>query len=145
MKKIIQADIRIRTRASEIIDALVDADKLSNWWAAENVFIQPRDGGLYTLSWLKSVAGIKFIMTGRINLYNKRSHLYLEDMLYINSEKGIVGPTAIRFDTEEASEFTCLSITQTGFQKDRSWEWHYKLMADSWPQVLIFLKQYLEK
>lgn len=145
MKKSVNAEIRIKSKASKIINAFIDPVVLSEWWATAAVYVEQKDGGLYTLSWLKSDAGIKFILTGRINLLNKRSHLYLEDVLYINAERPILGPTKIKIDVDERSRYSLVKIYQTGFGKTDEWEWYYKLMLDSWPQVLVFLKQYLEK
>ena len=145
MKKNVNAEIRIKSKASDIINAFVNPDTLNKWWATASVYIEQKDGGLYTLSWLKSDAGVKFILTGRINVLNKRSHLHLEDVLYINAEKPILGPTRIKIDAEEKSAYSLVKISQIGFGKTEEWHWYHNLMLDSWPQVLVFLKQYLEK
>lgn len=145
MKKNVSAEIRIKSKVSTIINAFVDPSILKEWWATASVYIEQKDGGLYTLSWLKSDAGIKFILTGRINLLNKRSHLYLEDVLYINAERPILGPTKIKIEVNEKSSYSIVKISHTGFGKTDEWDWYYNLMLDSWPQVLVFLKQYLEK
>ncbi len=144
MKRQIVSSAMINKKASAIIEALLDADQLKEWWGVSSSFIQKKDGGLYALTWIKSETGIKFIQTSKIHLLNIRSHLHLEDVLYINAEKGIIGPFTIKFDIEEFNTDSTVTITQSGFVKGKEQEWYYNLMLDSWPQVLFFLKEYLE-
>jgi len=147
MKRYVLSEIRINAKAPVIIDALVDYKHLKEWWGVDSAFIQKKDGGLYCLTWLRSVDGIKFISTGRINLLNSRSHLHLEDMLYINSERPILGPFTIMFDVEEHENYSMLRVRQNGFEKGNNdnWEWYYKAVTDGWPEALIMLKKYIEK
>ena len=145
MKRFVQSEIRIKANTSEILDALLTIKHLKQWWGVDSGLIQKKDGGLYTLTWLRSKDGIKFISSGRIKLYNRRSHLHLEDMVYINSEKPIIGPCQLRFDIEEKSNYSILKVVQTGFQKGKIWDWYYQAVSDGWPEALIMLKKYLEK
>ncbi len=147
MKRVVVSEIRINCDPKEILEALMDINHLKAWWGVDSCFIERKDGGLYTLTWLRSSEGIKFISTGRINLYNYRSHLYLEDVLYINSEKPILGPFTIKYDVAAHDNYSILKVTQNGFKKegDTIWDWYYKAVADGWPQALIMLKKYLEK
>ena len=145
MKRSVHSEIRINCSAQKIIEALIEEAHLKNWWAIDSAFIQPKDGGLYTLTWLRSMDGIKFIQTGKIKLLNKRSHLHLEDVLYINSEKPIIGPFTINFDIESKSNYSILKVVQNGFGKEKKWDWYYNAVIDGWPEALVFLKKYLEK
>ena len=145
MKRFVESEIRIKASASEILDALLEYKHLKEWWGVDDAFIEKKDGGLYTLAWMKSSEGIKFISTGRIKLYNFRSHLELEDMIYLNAEKPILGPCSVRYDIEEKKNYSILKVKQSGFQKGEQWEWYFKAVSDGWPQALIFLKKYLEK
>ncbi len=147
MKKRVTSQIRIQAKAKVILEALLKLEHLKAWWGVDSCFIEPKDGGLYCLTWLKSIDGIKFISTGRIKLYNHRSHLHLEDMLYINSEKPILGPFTINFDVEESDNYATLTVIQNGFIKEgcELWDWYYQAVADGWPEALVSLKKYLEK
>jgi hypothetical protein len=79
VKRRITSEIRIKAKAKVILEALLKLEHLKQWWGVDSCFIQPKDGGLYCLTWLRSIDGIKFISTGRIGLYNPRSHLHLEE------------------------------------------------------------------
>lgn len=145
MKRNIQSSIVIEAHPKSIIDAFTHPERLNDWWGVSNSRIQLKPGGLYILIWLQTENGIKFLQTSKIALFNPRKKLHLEDVLYIAADKGIFGPFNIKIDVqsidEEKSEVT---IEQTGFEKSDTGSWYYKLMTDSWPQVLLFLKQYLE-
>lgn len=144
MKRSIISDIRIRCKAEKIIDAFINIPKMKEWWGVDEGYIEPRDGGLYTLTWMRTKEGFKFISTGRINLYNYRSHLYLEDILYLNYERSILGPFTIKYDVEEKSNYSILSVKQNGFGKGKEWDWYYNATTEGWSQALIMLKNYLE-
>lgn len=145
MKIFVESEIRIKSKAELILSALIEAEQLREWWGVSEAFVEKRDGGLYTLTWGKSADGIKYVSTGRINLYNRRSHLYLEDVLYLNSEKSILGPFHIYYDVKEKESYSVLKVKQTGFQKGEEHEWYLQAVQDGWPQALVMLKQYLEK
>ena len=145
MKLFVESQIRIRATSQRILTALTELDDLRNWWGVDSVFIQKKDGGLYTLTWLRSKDGIKFISTGRIRFYDRRTLLHIEDLLYINSEKPILGPFTLFYDIEEHNQYSILKVKQGGFDKGPEHEWYHKAVQDGWPQALVMLKTYLEK
>jgi len=112
MKLFVESEIRIRANVTQILEALLNLDHLKNWWGVDGALIQRKDGGIYTLTWLKSEQGIKFISTGRIRLLDKRSHLHLEDLVYINSERGIFGPFTLQYNITEHKSYSILRIKQ---------------------------------
>ncbi len=145
MKRQIQSEIIIKTDVSDIMQAFVKPQKLSEWWGIKSSRIDLKPGGFYVLIWLQSEAGIKFIQTSKISMYSQRGYLHLEDLLYITSDKGIFGPYTLKIDAESiGSNRSKLTIIHDGFEKRNEDDWYYELMTNSWPQVLLFLKQYLE-
>ena len=128
------------------MDALTEVNQLKDWWGISSAYIENKDDGLYTLTWSASEEGIKYISTGRIYLYNKRSHLYLTDLLYLNGDKPILGPFKIEYDwTQESKDSVLLRVKQTGFSKEnKENEWYFEAVKSGWPQALIMLKEYLE-
>ena len=144
MKRIVTSNIRIKSSAERIIAALVHFEDLNQWWGVASSYIQKRDGGLFTLTWEKSDKGFKYIQTGRINLLNKRSHLYLEDVLYLNPNIPILGPFSIKFDVESSDTYSVLKVTQAGFEKGDIWDDYYEGVLDGWSKALGALKIYLE-
>lgn len=145
MKRFVESKIRIKASAKQILSALLELKHLKNWWGVDSCFIEKKDGGLYALTWLRSKDGIKFISTGRIRTYDRRTHLHLEDMLYINSEKPILGPFIIKFDIDEKPTYSNLTVFQSGYKKGKVWDWYYEAVRDGWPEALIMLKKYLEE
>jgi len=145
MQRFVTSEIRLKAKASTIFSCLLELKHLKEWWGVDSCFIEPRDGGLYALTWLRTFEGIKFISTGKIKFYNPRTHLHLEDMLYINSEKPILGPFTINYGVEEKKAYSILTIKQGGFEKGGEWDWYYQAVSDGWPQALVMLKTYVEK
>ncbi|MBT8231643.1 MAG: SRPBCC domain-containing protein [Saprospiraceae bacterium] len=145
MKRSITSQVRIRRSPKDIIDALVNLDKLKEWWGVDSGLIQKKDGGLYTLTWMRNEDGIKFISSGQINLYNFRSHLYLEKVVYLNYQKPILGPFTIKYDVTEKDTYSLLTVVQGGFEKGGVWDWYFDATSEGWGQALSMLKMYLEK
>ncbi len=147
MKKFITSQIRINVSPDKIIEALVDPEQLHAWWGVDDAFVEKKDGGLYCLTWMRTPEGIKFISSGQIRLYNPRSHLYLENLIYINYEKPMMGPFTLKYDVFTERHYSILKINQSGFQKglNDEWDWYYNAVLDGWPQALVILKNYLER
>lgn len=145
MKRFIQSEIRINAAKEEILNAFLDPLHLANWWGVNKAYVEKKDGGLYTLAWMPTGQGYKFVSTGQINTYSKRSHLHLEKMLYLNYERPILGPFTIQYNVEERDGYNILSVKQNGFSKEPHNEWLYENSKDGWAQALILVKNYLEK
>ncbi len=145
MKRFVQTEIRIRSSAEEILDHFIDPAKLNGWWGVEDTFIQPRDGGLYTLVWGKSQYGARYVSSGQIKFLNPREFLHLEKLLYFNPHKPIIGPTSLNYDVEEHNAYSILRIKQSGFEKGGYWDWYYQVVQASWPDALTLLKKFIEK
>lgn len=144
MKKFIESSVEIKASISQILAALTELKHLNKWWGVDSALIEKKDGGIYCITWLKSEAGIKFISTGRIKLYDRHSHLHLEDMIYINSEKPILGPFTIQYNIQEKTGHCVLNVRQGGFEKGAKHEWYYEAVLQGWPEALMMLKNYLE-
>ena len=146
MKQYIDSQIRINSTIPKIMAALTEIPLLEEWWGISSGYIEKKDNGLYTLTWHATEEGIKYITTGRIYLYNKRSHLYLHDLLYLNNNKPILGPFKIEYDlSKEPGNIILLRVKQTGFKKDNpEQERYYESVKSGWPQALIMLKEFLE-
>lgn len=145
MKRFVESSIRIKASVDEILNALLEEEHLKAWWGVNSSLIEKKDGGIYCVTWLKSEHGIKFISTGRIKLYDRHSHLHLEDLIYINSERPIMGPFTLQYNIEAENNYCNLNVRQGGFEKGAEHEWYYKAVMDGWPEALIMLKGYLEK
>lgn len=145
MRKFVESQIQIRATPEVILNAFLEADQLKQWWGVTQSFIQKKDGGMYILTWQTSEEGIKYISTGRIKLYDRRSHLHLEDLMYLNYEKPFLGPFTLRYTvTEQENGYTLVNIRQDGFGKSEEYDWYYKAVEDGWPEALILLKEFLE-
>jgi len=145
MQKIVESNIHINSSPRDIIAALIEKEHLTAWWGVDSALIEKKDGGLYTLTWMKSKEGIKFVSSGRIKFYDPRSHLHLEDLIYVNCDKPLLGPFWVKYNVELDGTGSHLTVIQGGFKKDKDQEWYYNSVLDGWPSALVLLKKYLEK
>lgn len=145
MVQFIQSEIRIKANPELILEALLEKKHLTEWWGVDKSFIEKKDGGLYALAWMASKDGYKYVSTGQIKFYSKKSHLHLEKMLYLNYEKPILGPFNIKYDIQKFNEYSILSVKQDGFKKESDYQWLYEVSKEGWAQALVLLKTYIEK
>jgi hypothetical protein len=39
---------------------------------------------------------------------------------------------------------TTLTVVQSGYQHGADWDWYYNVVKNSWPEVLLKIRDYLE-
>lgn len=91
MRKI-EATIHINSNADNVLPVFTDANHLQEWWEVERYFIDLKENGNYTLAWNISENGFKYIFTGIIKKYEPKNILHIENILYLNPERSILGP-----------------------------------------------------
>lgn len=143
MKKV-ESRIEIKTSPEKTLDAFTDYDLLKQWWKVERALIEKRNGGVYSLAWNISEAGFKYISSGIISSFKPNEHLYIENFLYFNPEKQILGPMSLKIEVKEQGSVTKLYLCQDGYKDGKDWVWYYETVKQAWPIVLEKLKKFLE-
>lgn len=144
MKKV-EASIEIKTTPANIIRAFTDINMLRIWWGVERALIETRSGGVYTLAWNISDKGFGYISSGTIRRYQPENLLELENFVYLNPERSILGPMSLIVKATRKEGNTELYLRQDGYQEGADWDWYYEAVREAWPTVLLRLKEYLEK
>lgn len=144
MKKV-EASIEVEASPQQAMDAFILPEHLKGWWGVERSFIEVKAGGLYSLAWQISDAGIKYISTGVIKEYQPKSKLVIEKWVYFNPERPILGPLELSFVVEPIGKNSKISVCQAGYQEGEHWQWYYEAVVEAWPAVLKQLKKYLEQ
>ena len=143
MKKV-EASIEIRRPASIVFDAFTEPVLLKRWWGAEKCLVEKRQGGLYSLAWDVSEKGFHYISTGIITVFLPGKELLIDQFVYFNPERSILGPTYLGIKLQEDNGKTLVQLTQGNYQSGGDWEWYYTAVKDAWPKVLEVLKKFLE-
>jgi hypothetical protein len=144
MRKV-ETAIEIHQPASIVFDAFVEPPLLKNWWGVERCLIEKRQGGLYSLAWEASSKGFHYVSTGIITVFIPGKELLIDNFVYFNPEKQILGPTFLSIKLPEDNNMTTLRLTQGGYQSGGDWDWFYESVKDAWPKVLVDLKKFLEQ
>ena len=139
------AAIEIHQPASMVFDAFVEPSLLKNWWGVDNCLIEKKQGGLYSLTWETTSAGFHYISTGIITVFIPGKELLIDNLVYFNPEKKILGPTFLSVKLTEINNSTTVRIIQGGYQSGGDWDWFYDSVKDAWPKVLEDLKKFLEQ
>ena len=144
MRKV-ETAIETHQPASKIFDAFIEPTLLKSWWGVESCLIEKKQGGLYSLAWEASNKGFHYVSTGIITVFIHGKELLIDNFVYFNPEKQILGPTFLSIKLLEDNNLTSLRLIQGGFQFDGDWDWFYESVNDAWPKVLDNLKKFLEK
>jgi len=144
MRKV-EVKLEIKNTPGRVIDAFTEFDLLKQWWGVERSLIEKRNGGTYALVWNISEAGFKYISSGIINSYKPAKNLYIDNYLYFNPEKSILGPMSLKIEVKEKGAATELYLCQDGYGDSNDWDWYYEAVKEAWPIVLQELKKFLEQ
>ncbi|MEK7226348.1 MAG: SRPBCC domain-containing protein [Bacteroidota bacterium] len=144
MRKV-ETAIEIHQPASIVFDAFIEPTLLKSWWAVESCLIEKKQGGLYSLAWEASSNGFHYVSTGIITVFIPGRELLIDNFVYFNPEKQILGPTFLSIKLQEDNNSTTLLLIQGGYQYGGDWDWFYDSVNDAWPKVLEVLKKFLEQ
>lgn len=141
----VETTIQIQAAPHRVIRALLDQNMLQAWWGVERSLIEPRPGGVYTLAWQVSTAGFGYVTSGIIAALKEDRKLMLENLVYLNPERPILGPMRLSFIAMEQAGQTQLTILQDGYLEGPDWDWYYQAVLKAWPVAAQHLKAYLEQ
>lgn len=144
MRKV-ESDIKIHQPSSGVFDAFIEPALLKSWWGVDRCLVEKKQGGLYSLAWGIGNDGFHYISTGIITVYLPGKELLIDNLVYFNPEKQILGPTFLSIKLYEENNLTTLHLTQGGYQSGGDWDWFYESVNEAWPKVLSDLKNFLEK
>ena len=145
MMRKVETAIEIYQPASTIFDAFIEPSQLKNWWGMESCLVEKKQGGLYALAWETSHKGFHYVSTGIITVFIPVKELLIDNFVYFNPEKQILGPTFLSIKLQEDNNFTALRLLQGGYQSGGDWDWFYDSVKEAWPKVLVDLKKFLER
>lgn len=118
---------------------------LRNWWNVERALIDVRKGGVYTLVWGISSQGMNYVSTGIIGEYLHECQLRIDQWLYLNPQRPILGPMELLIMTTPENGKTVLTIVQRGYQQGEDWNWYYEAVKQAWPELITVIKDYAER
>lgn len=146
MRKI-EATIHINSNADNVLPVFTDANHLQEWWEVERYFIDLKENGNYTLAWNISENGFKYIFTGIIKKYEPKNILHIENILYLNPERSILGPFELLIELTSINNGTNLYLKQWPYPGNmgEDMDWYYESVKNAWSTVLKTVKNYIEQ
>jgi uncharacterized protein YndB with AHSA1/START domain len=144
MRKV-EASITIDKPPSLVMSVFTEFKHLRNWWNVERALIDLRKGGVYALVWGISSQGMNYVSTGIIGEYQHECQLRIDQWLYLNPQRPILGPMELLIMTTPENGKTVLTIVQRGYQQGEDWNWYYEAVKQAWPELITVIKDYAER
>jgi uncharacterized protein YndB with AHSA1/START domain len=144
MANAVEASITIRMAPEPLLRQFLDLDTMTHWWGVARGLVDPQPGGLWVLAWDVSEQGFRYISTGVIADYVAGGVLRIENLVYLNPERKILGPMSLSIAVKEEASGAKLQVRQSGYRKGEDWEWYHRAVVEGWPKVLVALKDYCE-
>lgn len=141
----VSARVVVKCLPSAVFKALIEPEKLKDWWGVERCLIQPIAGGAYVLTWHVSQFGFGYVSTGQIAEIVPDQVLRVANYIYLNPEREILGPMELTFRLKNLSGQCEVSVVQDNYQQGTDWDWYFSAVNEAWPKALEKLKIYLEK
>ena len=140
----VQASITLPMPPGEVLDVFTRQEHLKAWWNVSTSQIDLKRGGIFCLVWQTRNDCVDYVTTGIVKEYLPECQLVVENMTYINPQRGIFGPMELSvFVTPEDDNTTSLTVVQSGYKKGPDWDWYYEAVKRAWPQALEMVKDYL--
>lgn len=140
----VEASVIINKPPSEVMSLFTEPGHLGKWWDVERSLIDLRKGGLYTLVWGISGNGMNYVSTGVIGEYISDCQLRIDQWVYLNPGRQILGPMELLILTTPENGKTALTIVQRGYQNGDDWDWYYHAVKDAWPSLVARIREYAE-
>ena len=141
--KAVRNSINVACEPERAIHIFLRQEDLNHWWGVEKSFIENKAGGCYTLCWMISEHGAKYVSTGVIETLEP-TRLSITNMQYLNPDYPILGPMTLEVTAIKTDKGCTLTIEQGGYQSGPDWDWYYEAVRQAWPQVMGTIKTYLE-
>jgi hypothetical protein len=140
----VQAEIAVPTTPSRALRAFLDPVDLGAWWSVERTLVEPREDGLYALTWGVSPQGFQYVTTGVIGRYEPERQLWIDHYTYFNPTRPILGPMRLRVAVAPGAEGESrLEVVQDGYGDGPDWDWYYEAVRAAWPVALVALQRHL--
>ncbi|HEY4656573.1 MAG TPA: SRPBCC domain-containing protein [Cyclobacteriaceae bacterium] len=140
----VEASVDVPMSPQEVLDVFLKQEHLKAWWGVEHSLIEPRKGGLYTLVWRNESGSIEYVTSGVIAEYLPACQLKIGNMVYVSSQRPVLGPMELLvLTTPQEDHTTRLTVVQSGYQTTPDWEDLYKDVQKKWPEVLRTISTYL--
>lgn len=141
----VEASVIINKPPAAVLAAFTEQQHLHNWWHVSKSLIELRKGGLYSLTWQANHDALSFVSSGTVGEYLPGCQLRIDNLVYINLERAILGPMQLLIMTTPEKGKTVLDIIQSGYQQGPDWDWYYEAVKAAWPAVAQQIRDYLEK
>lgn len=140
----VEATISINNSPGSVTRAFTNVDMLKVWWGIDRAYMDPVDGGGYTLVWGVSENGFGYVATGTVANYQPGKILRIKNYTYLNPKRPIFGSMSLIVEVKGKSDSCTVNLRQEGYQEGHDWDWYYEAVKQAWPIVLGDLKKYLE-
>lgn len=137
--------VAINANQEKVFSAFLKPKMLRDWWGVERTFIETKAGGNYAMVWGISKTGFSYITTGVLEEFEPSTSILISNFLYFHPKKPVLGPSKLKIEIDGDGEESLLTVIQYEFQEGEHWDWYFNVVKNSWPGVLVNLKNYLEK
>lgn len=140
--KSVKESISLPVDPNKALNMFLDLKEMRSWWGVERGFIDPKPGGCWTVAWEISEKGFGYVSTGVIKEIQLGKNIVIENLVYLNPAKSILGPMTLDIKVEEAKENTILTVEQSGYGEGDDWFWYYNAVVEGWPHALKLLRNH---
>ncbi len=124
--------------------ALIEFQDLRRWSGASQALVQPCKGGVYTLTWDREDGGIVCAASGVVKSFLPDKRLRIDSLVFLDGERGILGPMRLSFNLAPREGGTRLSVRQDGIGEGPLWDWYHDSVLQGWKDSLLRIKKFLE-
>jgi Activator of Hsp90 ATPase homolog 1-like protein len=117
-------------------------EAMQRWWGVARGLVEPRIGGVWALGWDVSPQGYRYVTTGIIAAYRPEKELRIDQLVYFNPDRSVLGPMRLKFEVVPEQQGCRLKVSQDGYLTGGDWDWYYDAVSQGWPMALELLRRH---
>ncbi len=141
----VRSQVRIRASAERVWAALLEPEKIKQWWGARHGLVEPHKGGSWALAWGEDGQGYRFVLCGVVRIIKPTVRLRIEPLVYFNAEHPVPGPMRLSFSLSPKEGLTRLIVRLEPRGDESGWEAYREGATKGWQEALANLKRFLEQ
>jgi len=132
----VDTEANLSANPGEVMQAFLDEDDLKAWWKVSRTFVEPKVGGVWSISWDDwGEDKTQHAWIGVIEELTPTS-MVIGHLVMIEPDMPLLAPMQIQIIVSAADGGTALALSHRGYGYGDHWDKMYELVVNGWDHVL---------
>jgi uncharacterized protein YndB with AHSA1/START domain len=130
---------------ADVLQAFVDDEDLKTWWNVSRTLIEPKVGGVWSVSWDDwGEEKTQHSWSGVIGALSDRK-LVVTGMVMNEPDMPLFGPMRLQIEVAASDGGSVVTVTHSGYGYGGHWDEIYALVVAGWDHVLGDMQEWIQQ